>query len=574
MMLQRYVRLLLLLLIPCAAIRVPPSAHAGQRRDEAPRETKRTVDVPIPDSPDGHLVTSLPLLDPASFPTKQWAGHLPASGNKDKYFFYWLFAPRDTTLTKDADIPLVIWLNGGPACSSMDGLFIENGPFRFIMDETTKEYRLIPDEYSWHRLPAYTLYIDQPVGTGLSFTTSGKYPTNDDELNTDFYYFLQSFLRFHGDKFVSIDDPKQMNRPLFFSGESYAGHYNVIFTNHILKQNNKALKDNGENIYIPVKGAAIGNGWVDPYYQYAGAEAAYGHGLIGTAELAAFNEKEIVCQQKLLQGKYSSGICFDLVDDIVSNSHGKNSNVHACSYDIRRTESKNGDRAFPPGHKIIETYLGNVPLRGHPGTLPADIAKEVLVAVHAQAAEAAGQQYLECTDPPYFALSGSDGKGAVPDLVQVLEHPDGVELLFFNGIFDMVCNHVGNERSLEKLPWTNNEQWNAAPRYAWSAPSEPAGKVSGYMREFNNLKYLKINDAGHMVRLDDTYVQSGHANDSTGSHIVLLYLLLPTGSLGRTQCCFPHDAKFCTGKKLSKQSTRPDTKQVLAVRCVSHLSEL
>ena len=44
----------------------------------------------------------------------------------------------------------------------------------------------------------------------------------------------------------------------------------------------------------------------------------------------------------------------------------------------------------------------------------------------------------ECTDPPYYALSGSDGKGVVPDMVEVLEHPDKVELLFFNGIMDMV----------------------------------------------------------------------------------------------------------------------------------------
>jgi carboxypeptidase C (cathepsin A) len=85
-------------------------------------------------------------------------------------------------------------------------------------------------------------------------------------------------------------------------------------------------------------------------------------------------------------------------------------------------------------------------------------------------------------------------------MVEILEHPDGVELLFFNGIMDMVCNHVGNERSLQHLPWKHNEDWNMAPRYAWRASSEEEGKVSGYMREFGTLKFLKINSAGHMVR--------------------------------------------------------------------------
>ena len=62
-----------------------------------------------------------------------------------------------------------------------------------------------------------------------------------------------------------------------------------------------------------------------------------------------------------------------------------------------------------------------------------------------------------------------------------------------------VCNHAGNERSLDKLPWKHNADFAVAPRYAWSAKSEVNGKISGYMREYDNLKFLKINDAGHMV---------------------------------------------------------------------------
>lgn len=267
---HRSLCLFLWLVGACEAIRIVPDATTSRKNADArelfsktaERDTKQ-VDVKIPDSPNGHLVTSLPLLDPNSFTTKHWAGHLPASGSKTKYFFYWLFAPDQTDSSAqkidDKDIPLLIWLNGGPACSSMDGLFIENGPFRFSMDPSTKEYRLVPDEHSWHKLPAYTLYIDQPVGTGLSFTTARGYPSNDAELNKDFYYFLQEFLKFHSDKFVTqVKGVQTLNRKLFFSGESYAGHYNVIYTNHILKQN-QALKDG--QISIPVGGAAIGNGW-------------------------------------------------------------------------------------------------------------------------------------------------------------------------------------------------------------------------------------------------------------------------------------------------------------------------
>lgn len=262
-----------------AAIRIDPFTAAERRSErqllgqEAPsRRTKVNVDVPS--SPDGHLVEELPLWSGPAFPTDQWAGHLPADETGNKYFFYWLFAPDTSDVHKeDSEIPLIIWLNGGPGCSSMDGLWLENGPFRLRQGEYG-DYHVTTDEYSWHKAPAYTLYIDQPVGTGLSFTTNDHYPSNDEEVNIDFYYFLQSFFKLHADKFVT---DKKVHRPLFFSGESHAGHYIPSMLNYILRQNAELAPGNLE---IPVSGAAIGNGWTDPTYQYAAAEAAYGHGMV------------------------------------------------------------------------------------------------------------------------------------------------------------------------------------------------------------------------------------------------------------------------------------------------------
>jgi carboxypeptidase C (cathepsin A) len=181
-----------------------------------------SVNAPQPSGPDDHLVVeALPLWKGDPFPTKHWAGHLPASDSGDKYLFYWLFAPELTADQMDADVPLIIWLNGGPGCSSMDGLFIENGPFQLQKDEQDAYY-VTSAQFSWHKTPAYTMYIDQPVGTGLSFTTSKKYPTNDEEVNIDFYAFLQSFFKLHQDKFVT---EKIVNREVYFSGESHSGTY-------------------------------------------------------------------------------------------------------------------------------------------------------------------------------------------------------------------------------------------------------------------------------------------------------------------------------------------------------------
>jgi carboxypeptidase C (cathepsin A) len=140
------------------------------------------VEVTHPTNPDDHLVLDLPLHD-GSLTTAQYAGLLPASSSGDKYLFYWFFYPDPTNYTgKDEDVPLLLWMNGGPGCSSMDGLFLEHGPLEFRLD-ANNHWILTSRNSSWHKAPAYVVYVDQPVGTGLSFTMSDTYADSDEQVN-------------------------------------------------------------------------------------------------------------------------------------------------------------------------------------------------------------------------------------------------------------------------------------------------------------------------------------------------------------------------------------------------------
>ena len=373
------------------------SKEDGPPRDLLFSSQKSTRDE-LP-NPEDHLVTSMPYLGTDTFKTKHYAGHIPASHTDDKKLFYWLFEPdlshdngngngNDTTINHE-DIPLLIWLNGGPGCSSMDGLWLENGPFRLIPPQISNknDWTIDINPYSWHMAPAYVLYIDQPVGTGLSFTKLGNYCSNDLQIDIDFHLFLENFMLVHSDKFlvpkqvVESKDGKsmdqfEMKRPLYFSGESHAGHYIPSMMDFILKKNDDLDSKTMPLVKIDLRGAAIGNGWVDPYYQYAAAELAYGRGMVDLAQKEALDAKEMECREDLRKGHLSSKTCFDLLDDVVKDSGGVNSQSKVSIYDNRRCWERKGEsRDFPPGHKNVERYLGGWIRKGYPSDMKIDYKK-------------------------------------------------------------------------------------------------------------------------------------------------------------------------------------------------------
>jgi serine carboxypeptidase-like clade 1 len=73
-------------------------------------------------APENHLVTHLPGFHGA-LPSKHYSGYVTVDeGNDRRLFYYLVLSERDPA----AD-PVVLWLNGGPGCSSFDGFVYENG---------------------------------------------------------------------------------------------------------------------------------------------------------------------------------------------------------------------------------------------------------------------------------------------------------------------------------------------------------------------------------------------------------------------------------------------------------------
>jgi carboxypeptidase C (cathepsin A) len=172
-------------------------------------------------------------------PSKQYSGYLNIGPNGRKHMHYWLVESEGNPATD----PIVLWLNGGPGCSSLDGMLYEHGPFRIDENDYTK---LVRFNYTW-ATRATMVYLEAPVGVGFSYSdSSADYTTNDDITAADNLATLEAL-------FAAFPEYKGNN--LFLTGESYAGIYVPTLAEAVM--NAEAA---GTWTGAPLRGFAVGNG--------------------------------------------------------------------------------------------------------------------------------------------------------------------------------------------------------------------------------------------------------------------------------------------------------------------------
>ncbi|KDP23272.1 hypothetical protein JCGZ_23105 [Jatropha curcas] len=224
-------------------------------------------------------ITQLPGQPQVGF--QQYSGYVIVDNKEQRALFYY-FAEAETD---PASKPLVLWLNGGPGCSSLGvGAFSENGPFRPSGEV------LVKNQHSWNR-EANMLYLETPIGVGFSYSTdTSSYETVNDKITArDNLVFLQKwFIKF----------PQYRNRSLFISGESYAGHYVPQLAELMLEFNKKHKLFN-------LKGIALGNPVLDFATDFnSRAEFFWSHGLISDTTYKMFTS---VCNYSRYVNEYYRG---------------------------------------------------------------------------------------------------------------------------------------------------------------------------------------------------------------------------------------------------------------------------
>ncbi|KAJ4415284.1 hypothetical protein N0V82_007446 [Gnomoniopsis sp. IMI 355080] len=163
---------------------------------------------------------------------ESYAGSIPVTTEEaGDYLFFWFFPSTNP----DADKEILIWLNGGPGCSSLEGILQENGPFLWQYGT----FKPVENPYSWHKL-TNVLWVEQPIGTG--FSQGNVTATSEEDVADQFRSWFKNF----------VDTFAIQGYKIYIAGESYAGQFVPYIASGFLDTNDTTYYDlQGIMVYDP-----------------------------------------------------------------------------------------------------------------------------------------------------------------------------------------------------------------------------------------------------------------------------------------------------------------------------------
>ncbi|KAJ7708631.1 serine carboxypeptidase [Mycena metata] len=406
---------------------------------------------------------------------KQYSGYLDIA--QDKHLFFWFFESRSSPSSD----PLVLWLNGGAGCSSMTGLFFELGPCNINRTEGANGTVFTSyNPHAWNN-HANVIFLDQPVETGFSFSSSksGHVKTTP-EAALDVYAFLQLFVR----RFEEYS-----TQPFHIAGESYGGHF-VPHIASVVHHKNKGI------VHAPSAGfrklnlesIMLGNALTDPLIQMP---SVVGYACDGP--FAVLSPDSPQCRTLRVQGPICERMikachalgtravcapatfyCWSLWNPLTAAKR----NFH----DVRLFCDSNPD-CYKEDH-WIEEYMNRPQV------------------IEALGVDPNAPYFVACnTDLLVEFMTQGDGMQDTKSLVTELVD-EGIRLLVYVGNTDMVCNYMGNSRWVAEFPSVHKVAFNEAEYLPWTVSNRQAGVVRSAGEGAGNVTYITVFEAGHMVPHD------------------------------------------------------------------------
>ncbi|XP_047007859.1 retinoid-inducible serine carboxypeptidase isoform X1 [Ictalurus punctatus] len=384
------------------------------------------------------------------------------------HMFWWLYYANSSSASFQ-DLPLVMWLQGGPGGSSCGfGNFAEIGPL---------DTNLKPRETSWVNA-ASVLFVDNPVGTGYSYTDSYGALTKDVAMvASDMMVLLQHFFS---------KKPEFQSIPFYIFSESYGGKMAAAVSLEL----NKAIQKG--SIKCNFAGVALGDSWISPL----DSVLTWGPYLYSTSLLDDFGLGEVTraakdVQKAIVQEQYDTATeLWGIAENVVEqNTNGVNFyNILTPSSDQFKSSTENEGylsalkrRHVRPLHGQSLDELMNGPIREKLGIIPKNVTW----------GGQAGQ---------VFSSMSGDFMKPVIDIVDELLAA-GVNVTVYNGQLDLIVDTMGQELWVKKLKWDGLEKFN---QMKWTALEDPqsTGQTGAFYKTYKNFAFYWILKAGHMIPSD------------------------------------------------------------------------
>jgi cathepsin A (carboxypeptidase C) len=301
-------------------------------------------------------------------------------------------------------------------------------------------FDFVKNEYSWNN-NANVMYIDQPVGTGFSFTDFFSHRVFMSQVTRDFENFMVGFFQKY---------PEFVNRDIYLTGESYAGHYIPAIANHFF--------------YWPMTGfnlagIAIGDGWVDPFYQFASfGQYAAMNNLITVGHEYVVDILFQICQffQVVHIPMLSTTICM-LSQVTIATPGFPEFNI----YDIREPCERFG-LCYPDDHlwEVLDSYEYRT-MMGLP-------VKD-------------GTKWEMCDTVTHMFLTIGFDQNWGYALAPLLDK--GVPVLIYTGDQDYIANWKGVGEWTDGLVWEGQNEFQFSQTKQWRTKADPHS-TAGLVKQF------------------------------------------------------------------------------------------
>ncbi|KAJ0030901.1 hypothetical protein Pint_14383 [Pistacia integerrima] len=405
-------------------------------------------------------ISALPGQPPVKF--QQFSGYVTVNDNHGRALFYWLTEATTTPEKK----PLVLWLNGGPGCSSVAyGASEEIGPFRINRTGSS----LYLNKYPWNT-EANLLFLESPAGVGFSYTntSSNLKDSGDKRTAQDALIFLIRWIsRF----------PQYKYREFYIAGESYAGHYVPQLAKKIIDYNKSYSRP-----IINFKGFIVGNAVTDNYYDNIGTVTFW-----WTHSMISDQTYKSILKYCNFTAEYSSKECDEAVNYAMNHEFGdidqysiytpfcmQLRNETTRSLRLKNTLLRRRVSGYDPCTENYAEKYYNRP----------DVQK----ALHANIT-GIPYKWTACSD--ILIKNWNDSEDSVlPTYKELIKA--GLRIWVFSGDTDSVVPVTATRFSLSHLNLPIKTPW-----YPWYSGNQ----VGGWTELYQGLTFATVRGAGHEVPL-------------------------------------------------------------------------